>query len=70
VLLTPSQVKNIMRRGLRLLVDPNLEHDERLRITAFFENRCAYCGTRICKPTSITLREHKSGLELSRFVAG
>lgn len=43
--LTPSQVKNLMRRGLRLLVDPEPERAERERCTAFFDHRCAYCGT-------------------------
>lgn len=47
--LTPSQVKNLMRRGLRLLVDPEPEPGERQRLMAFFEYSCAYCGTKIEK---------------------
>lgn len=42
--LTPSQVKNLMRRGLRLLVDPEPETEERQRAISFFEHCCAYCG--------------------------
>jgi hypothetical protein len=42
--LTPSQVKNLMRRGLRLLLDPDLEKEDRARVIEFFEHRCAYCG--------------------------
>jgi hypothetical protein len=45
--LTPSQVKNLMRRGLRLLVDPEPETAERERCIAFFDHLCAYCGTRV-----------------------
>lgn len=42
--LTPSQVKNIMRRGLRLLVDPEPERKDRARVALYFEHKCAYCG--------------------------
>lgn len=42
--LTPAQVKNLMRRGLRFLVDPDPEAVERQRVWAHFESRCAYCG--------------------------
>jgi hypothetical protein len=45
--LTPSQVKNNMRRGLRLLVDPEPDRAERERCIAFFGGCCAYCGTKI-----------------------
>ena len=45
--LTPSQVKNNMRRGLRLLVDPEPERAERERCIAFFSGCCAYCGTKV-----------------------
>lgn len=45
--LTPSQVKNNMCRGLRLLVDPEPERAERERCIAFFGGRCAYCGTKV-----------------------
>jgi HNH endonuclease len=47
--LTPSQVKNLMRRGMRLLVDPEPESDQRQRTIAFFGNCCAYCGSSIEK---------------------
>ena len=47
--LTPSQAKNLMRRGLRLLLDPDLEKDEREMVAAFFDHRCAYCGCPIEK---------------------
>lgn len=42
--LSPSQVKNLMRRGLRLLLDPDLEKEERQKVIEFFGHRCAYCG--------------------------
>ena len=42
--LSPSQIKNLMRRGLRLLLDPDLESEERRRVIEFFGHRCAYCG--------------------------
>lgn len=38
-----------MRRGLRLLLDPDLEKDEREVVEAFFDHRCAYCGCPIEK---------------------
>lgn len=47
--LTPSQIKNLMRRGLRLLVDPEPGVEERQRAMAFFEHCCAYCGRRVQK---------------------
>jgi len=45
--LTQSQVKNLMRRGLRLLIDPEPEKIERARVTEFFGHQCAYCGAEI-----------------------
>lgn len=42
--LTPSQVKNYMRRGLRLLLDPDLEKQDRQQVIEFFNHECAYCG--------------------------
>ncbi len=45
--LTPSQVKNLMRRGLRLLVDPEPEPEECEKVKTFFQHCCAYCGTSI-----------------------
>jgi len=41
--LTPAQVKNLMRRGLRFLVDPDPEPADRQRVWANFQSRCAYC---------------------------
>jgi 5-methylcytosine-specific restriction endonuclease McrA len=43
----PAQVKNLMRRGLRLLVDPAVTPEEKRRVYAFFENQCAFCGAGI-----------------------
>jgi 5-methylcytosine-specific restriction endonuclease McrA len=46
----PAQVKNrknLMRRGLRLLVDPGVTPAERRRVYAFFEEQCAFCGARL-----------------------
>jgi hypothetical protein len=44
--LSPSQVKNLMRRGLRFLVDPEPEPVDRARCVDFFGHACAYC----CEP--------------------
>jgi hypothetical protein len=41
--LTPSQTTNLMRRGLRLLFDPEPSPDERKLALDFFMGRCAYC---------------------------
>ena len=41
--LTPAQVKNLMRRGLRFIVDPEPEQDTKRLVRNFFGNRCAYC---------------------------
>lgn len=46
---TPSQVKNIMRRGLRLLVDPEPDALEKQRCIGFFYHCCAYCGVVVAK---------------------
>ena len=45
--LTPSQIKNLMRRGLRLLVDPEPEEEEKQRCIEFFDHACAYCGSTV-----------------------
>jgi ribosomal protein L24E len=42
--LTPAQVKNLMRRGLRFLVDPEPEREDKKRVRNFFKDSCAYCG--------------------------
>ena len=41
--LTPAQVKNLMRRGLRFLVDPDPEPGDRMQVWSHFQSRCAYC---------------------------
>lgn len=41
--LTPAQVKNLMRRGLRFLVDPEPEKEDKRRVWDFFNGSCAYC---------------------------
>jgi hypothetical protein len=41
---TTPQIKNLMRRGLRLLVDPEPTREEKTRIRDYFQHRCAYCG--------------------------
>jgi hypothetical protein len=41
--LTPSQSTNLMRRGLRLLFDPEPSREEKQRIFDYFRGRCAYC---------------------------
>jgi hypothetical protein len=45
--LTPPQVKNLMRRGLRFLVDPEPQGSDKKRIQDFFNDSCAYCGQQI-----------------------
>jgi 5-methylcytosine-specific restriction endonuclease McrA len=45
--LTPSQTTNLMRRGLRLLFDPEPSPEEKLRIFDFFQGRCAYCDEEV-----------------------
>ena len=47
--LTPSQVKNIMRRGLRLLIDPNPEPEQRTQCVEYFGHMCAYCCVDVAK---------------------
>jgi ribosomal protein L24E len=42
--LTPAQVKNLMRRGLRFLVDPEPEKKDKKCVRDFFKDSCAYCG--------------------------
>jgi len=44
---TPAQVKNIIRRGLRWLVDPELRKPDKQRIKEYFKNRCAFCNISI-----------------------
>src|SRR3954464_5670676 len=44
---SPSKVKNYMRRGLRMLLDPELKKTERQRVIEYFEHNCAYCGVLI-----------------------
>jgi 5-methylcytosine-specific restriction endonuclease McrA len=46
---TPSQITNLMRRGLRLLVDPEPEAAEKQKCIAFFEHCCAYCSIKMEK---------------------
>lgn len=43
--LTPGQVKNLMRRGLRRLVDPEPDRLAKLEVWRYFQSRCAYCDT-------------------------
>ena len=45
--LTPAQVKNLMRRGLRFIVDPEPTKDDKRLVRNHFVNHCAYCGTPI-----------------------
>jgi hypothetical protein len=45
--LTPSQTTNLMRRGLRLLFDPEPSPEEKRRVFDFFEGRCAYCDEEV-----------------------
>jgi len=44
---TPSQIKNLMRRGLRLLIDPEPKKDAKKSVRYFFKDECAYCGRQI-----------------------
>lgn len=42
--LSSAQVKNLMRRGLRQLVDPDVEPADRLKVYVYFDYACAYCA--------------------------
>ena len=42
---TPSFAKNMIRRALREIVDPPPSKGDVDAIWAFFESRCAYCGS-------------------------
>lgn len=42
-----SQVKSIIRSGLRQLLDPDPKQADRLRVWEFFDYRCAYCGVEL-----------------------
>jgi hypothetical protein len=42
-----SQVKSVIRRGLRQLLDPDPKPADRLRVWKFFDSQCAYCGTKL-----------------------
>lgn len=46
---TTAYVKNIIRRGLRELVDPSPDRDAVASIWKFFDDRCAYCGKTLRK---------------------
>ena len=46
VKLTPAQVKNLMRRGLRFLIDPEPERADKDRMIAFFVHSCALCSAK------------------------
>jgi hypothetical protein len=45
--LTPSQTTNLMRRGLRLLFDPEPTPQELELLITFFGGRCAYCDEEV-----------------------
>lgn len=44
---TPSLAKNKMRRSLAAIFDPRPSKAEVEELWAYFESRCAYCGTSI-----------------------
>ena len=44
---TTSYVKNIIRRGLREIVDPSPDRNDVERVWSFFESKCAYCGRQL-----------------------
>jgi hypothetical protein len=41
--LSPSQIKNLIRRSLRLLPDPDLDKTAKQKVWRYFQSRCAYC---------------------------
>lgn len=53
--LTPSYVKNIIRRSLREVVDPSPSKKDERKIWEFFNSECAYCGKKLRK------EHHKEG---------
>ncbi len=46
---TPGYVKNVIRRSLREIIDPSPSKQDEKKIWIFFQNECAYCGTRVQK---------------------
>ena len=44
---TPSQAKNMIRKSLLGIIDPEPSKEDITRLWEFFESRCAYCGTKI-----------------------
>ena len=47
--MTPSQVRNAIRRGLHELLDRSLSNWEKHRLWEFFESSCAYCGLKLIR---------------------
>ena len=43
----PAQITNLMRRGLRLQLDPGPTSEERRKAFEFFGYKCAYCEAQI-----------------------
>ncbi len=48
---TPSQTKNMIRKSLLGIIDPDPSKEDITRLWEFFESKCAYCGTKINRKT-------------------
>jgi len=44
---SPSYVKNIVRRCLFAMIDPELRKTDRTAVWEYFASKCAYCGRRL-----------------------
>ena len=47
--MTPSKVKNSMRKSLLEMIDPSPSKQEVGRVWAFFDSKCAYCGVELSR---------------------
>ena len=44
---TPSQARNMIRKSLLGIIDPDPSREDITQLWEFFESRCCYCGTKI-----------------------
>ena len=42
--MTPSQARNAVKKCLKALIDPKPKKQDKNKIWAYFNNKCAYCG--------------------------
>src|SRR5437879_1512807 len=61
VTMTVSRAKNMMRRALYGLIDPDLTPKQVLHVWEFFGSRCAYCGA--------LLEKHKKQAHIDHLIS-